>query len=78
MVTLYRSLAERLKLIYANHGKTARLFTFESRKKLWMKQQILWTAIEINERRTVEREAPSREMRRERTAVERAARIVAA
>ncbi|KAF3585595.1 hypothetical protein F2Q69_00027234 [Brassica cretica] len=43
-----------------------------------IKQQILWTAIEINERRTVEREVPSREMRRERTAVERAARIVAA
>ncbi|WZZ20980.1 hypothetical protein YC2023_122367 [Brassica napus] len=62
-----------------NFSKTGRLFTFESQKKLWMKQQILWTAIKINEKRTVEREAPSREMwRRERTAVERAARIVAA
>uniref|UniRef100_M4DSP9 Uncharacterized protein n=1 Tax=Brassica campestris TaxID=3711 RepID=M4DSP9_BRACM len=62
-----------------NFSKTGRLFTFESQKKLWMKQQILWTAIKINEKRTVEREAPSREMwRRERTAVDRAARIVAA
>lgn len=54
-------------------GGSHTFFTFDSRKPLSVRQQMLWNVIEIKERRTVESEAPSIEKPVERSAVGREA-----